>query len=515
MTAQTQHYTPGWSIVLSAARRVAGERETFLHWLEWPFAAMFLVGLFLLARVLGAPAWATLAACATSPVFLIPSASMMPDIPALGLGILGLAVWHAAPSLAGRIAGGLLLALAGQMKQSVLVLYPLLCLDPAGGLLRQPRAWAIAAGSLVLAGFYPNVAPHNPEHSSIVGHVIFILQATWSPVLLRAKASYLCAALGALILSPFAIALAFLPSRVSVGRRVGIAGLALLWIPVLSALGLWRSYRGTQSFWQTGVNLSAVPVSANTVWFYLAIAAAIGWGFLVLRPANNGGEPVRGPARWLRAWLLLAGAGFAFGTYFPAARHMIPLLPPLVMLYLADLRRHGGERAFRAGTALLVAWNLWLGLSLARNDFLFARVCKAAAIRGAEIAAAKHLPLMTTGSWGLRYYAEKLGGEALGKATEPVPRGAVFLVPRLTDHRVLPAALRRRSRLVERITLQPSRLMPLVLPVLTIPPVRSMSAFHGGQVWFPYAFSRAPSETVDVLEIRPLSAPVSARRAPR
>jgi hypothetical protein len=494
LVAETTHYMPGWSILLAVARHAVGERERWLHWLQWPFAAMFLSGVFLIARTVGAPPWTSMLLCASSGAFLLPTASLMADMPAMGLGILGLALWIATPSLAGRIAGGLLLAFAGWMKQSVLVLYPLLLLDPSGGLVRRPRDWAIALCSFILAGRYPDVAPHDPERSSILGHVAWILQSTWNPLLIRAKISYLLAASGALLLTPaaYAFALAVRRRTEMPKERLRYLMLCVLGIPALSAIGFWKARH------LGGMRLASTPGTLNDLWFYSAIALFLAWTIAALWPSRSA------TTRWLIAWFLLDAAGSVIGTWLPGVRHLIPALPPLVMFFLIDLRRSCGERPARVVAAVAIAANLWLGLSLARHDDAFARWCRDAASAGAARAAAAHVPLLTTGSWGLRYYTERAGGRILDRPTETLPAGALFLVPTLTDRRELPAALRRRSRPVGTLVSPPSRFRAWLLPVLTVPPVRAMSAFHGGNVWFPYAFSRTPSETISVLLVRPL-----------
>ena len=93
LAAATEHYAPGWAVLLSQVRRWTGDTEISLHWLQWPFAVMFLVGAAMLGARFGAsPGW-VMALCAASPLFLLPTASVMADMPCLGPGILGLAMW--------------------------------------------------------------------------------------------------------------------------------------------------------------------------------------------------------------------------------------------------------------------------------------------------------------------------------------------------------------------------------------------------------------------------------------
>lgn len=503
---QTKNYSPGWAILLAGARHAVGERESALHWLMWPFAAMFLAGIFIIARAMGAPAWGTMLVCAASPVFLVPSSGLMGDIPAMGLGILGLAVWIARPTLAGRILAVLLLGAAGQMKQSALVLYPLLIFDAGGRITRKPLDWVLAVLALVLGATYPDVAPHNADPSSFAGTVASILRSTWYPVILQMKLSYLLAAFGSLFLPVFAYALlaAFRRDLQGFSGRAKMLALGALAIPVMSVLGFWKSHPSAIKAWigdnGAGARFSAVPGTMNTLWFYLVIALFIAWVVYTYRPRKDG-APV-----WLHLWLMFASAGFLLATWFPAVRHSIPALPPLVMIFLTGLYRLCGRDAARAVVFVAGAGNLWLGLSLARNDHVFARFCVDAADRGMKEAVARDLPLVTTASWGLRYYVEQRGGRILAKSTEQLPQGAVMLCPRLTDRRILPAALRKRSRMLWAKTLPPSREFPLILPVQTIPPVQTLGAFHGGYVWFPYAFTRSPSEEVTAFLISPQKA---------
>jgi hypothetical protein len=489
--SQTQHYMPGWAILLSAARRAVGEDPRLLHWLQWPFATMFLVGAFMLARTFGAPPWATLLLCAVNPAFLLPTASLMADMPAMGLAILGLAVWHSTSGLTGRISAGLLIALGAWMKQSVLVLYPLLLFDAGMRVTRRPQDWIIAALSFALAGYYPNVPPSGADNGSIIGHVAWIVRATWKWPLTGAKLSYLLSTAGAVLLSPATCAFALAARRTpGPGDRAKVVLAGVVCIPVLARLGLWKRVLAP------GVNIAGVPGTANDLWFYAAIALFLAWAWYALRPFREGGRA------YLALWLGCSAIGFLFATWNPAVRPLIPALPPLAILFLSDLKRNCEARTYRAGVGLAFLASLWLGLSLAHADYVFAVCAKNAATDGAKVAKARKLPLVTNGSWGLRYYVEKAGGTVLERATDPLAGGAILLLPKLTDHRVLPDALRRRSRTIEGLACPSSRQWPFLLPARTIPPNRTVSAFHGGHLWFPYAFSRAPFEEVQLVEVR-------------
>jgi hypothetical protein len=414
----------------------------------------------------------------------------MADMPAMGPGLLGLGLWHAFPDWRGRIAGALFLALGAQMKQTVLVLYPLLVLELDGHLTRQRWDWGLVAVSLLLAGAYPKVAPYDAEQSSIVGLVVWILQTTWNPQLIPAKIGYVLATGAAVLLTPLAygVAVAWRRTPSALMERIRLIGYSLMTIPLLSAAGFWTSHR------TGGLALMAPPPTLSTMWFYLGITTFVAW---LLLAARNSDWP--GPTRWLVSWLLLASTAAVIGTWLPGVRHLIPALPPLAFLFLLDLERSGRVGLLRVGATLAIAGNLWLSASLAHNDMAFSRWSTFAAKQGADLAAARHLPLLTTGSWGLRYYTERLGGRILQHPDETLTDGAILLCPTVTDHRTLPRALRRRSHRIGMLVLPSS----VPWPAVTVPSVESSASFHGGHVWFPYAFMRSPAETIEILEIRP------------
>lgn len=506
MAAETHHYMPGWAILLAAAIRRWGERLPLLHWLQWPFATSFLIGVFMIARVFRAPAWTAMLVCAASPAFLVPASGLMPDIPAAGLSFLALGVWYAAPSWPARIAAALLLALGAQMKQSVLVLYPLLVLERDGRLSRQPREWLLAAGSLLLAGWYPDVPPHDPANRSVVGHVVWILRSAWHPALLLPKAGYLAASAGALLLTPFAYAFAIVGRRSPPpgAARWRLIGFCALGLPLLSVAGFWKARSAPPDYWQVPVTVPAVPGNPGTFWFYVAMVLCAAWVVLAARRRKDVPAAAPGPSRLLVIWVLLAGAGFLAGTFFPAVRHLIPLLPPLVILFLRDLRSSCRRPVARLGAAVAIAGNLWIGLSLASSDHAFASWCRDAAERGRREADRLRLPLFTTSSWGLRYYVERADGRMLERATDQLSGGAIFLQPELTDHRPLPEHLGRRAELPSTSSQPLRRSGTLLLPAVTIAPGWAAGAFYGGHVWFPYAMTRSSAERIRILVVPPL-----------
>jgi hypothetical protein len=492
----TRHYPPGWALLLAGARRILeGDSAEWMRWLSWPFAATGLAGCARLAAAFGAPPRTVFWLCATSPLFLVPLPSIMPDIACLGPGVLGLALWLSARATRERAVAAVLVALSAQMKQTVLPLLPLLFWPPPPG--RRPddppaARLGIAAAACVLAGLFPPVPPHD-RPGSLADQLAWILPWAWSAPLLLPKLAYALHTASALAVFPAGIAAAFLggrPGAAPLERRHGLA-LGAGAVFLLALAGAWKVTR-----FPTG-SIPDADGDATTLWFHGALAVFIGWGYRILSAAPPG--PPRGP---LLAWLGLVLAGALVGSPFPAARFSVFLLPPLAVLFALDLRRLD-PRVRRAALAAALLGNAWLSVSLAWNDAAFARFAVQAARRGAAEAESAGVPLRTTGQWGLRRAVEEAGGRLAGR-DELLPQGALLLHPEVTDHRPLPAAAwTRRSGSEEAWTLSRSGVAGVLFPAAPLAPAVRAASFHGGHVWFPYTLTADRLERIRVRRVAP------------
>ena len=493
---QVRNNTPGWALLIAACRRSVGESERILHWLQWPFAAMFLAGTGLLARSFGLPVRAAVLLTAASPLWLVPAASVMPDLAALGPAVLGLAVWRLGATLRARILATLLMALGAQMKQSALPLIVLLVLDDRCRPVRDRSAWVLAAAAAMLGGTYPVVPPGAAEGNTLPEHLYWLLDWGATRGLRLPKLCYGVAVLSGTALVPLAwvSGLASRWGEGRAGRRAVLMGLVTAAL-VMKVQQVGRAWGG---YGLGAGQVNPVPGGFSAIWFGAAAVAWIAW------MAANGPRLVDGPARWLVAWLGLSLVASIIGTPFPAVRFLVPALPPLILLWLAAMGRGPmGQRR----TGLVIAGTAAVGLSLAHGDAVFASCARMAAARGAELAAAKGRPLVTTGSWGLRWYVEQAAGRVLTEADDPLAGGAILLAPALTDHREVPPALRPRVRARSAIDFTVVFVHPLSLPVRTIPAPALAGSFHGGYYWLPWVFTESPVETVEFLEIAPVGQP--------
>jgi hypothetical protein len=473
------HYPPGWAILLAGLRRLAGDSPFGLRALEWPLSAVFLFACALLGARAGAPPWTVFWLAATSPLFLLSALNVMPDLGCFAFAVLGLALWTGGGPVA-RLAGAACLVLSGQLKQTALPLFGLLLLPGPDGRRPRLRDLAIAGAAGLFSCWYPRVVP-GASSGTAGEHAWWVLAYAWEPALLLPKAGYLLAVCAATVAFPAGWIVADY-SRRRPGRGVVGGAAAVL---VLALLGAWKYVRLPNG------SVAPVPAGWEAVWFVSAIALFLGWAASALPAA------ARSPAgRWLLAWLVLTTAGYAAGAPFPACRFLIGLLPPLAILLAPALA--GRRGAFAA----VLAGNVWLSASLAHGDFRLAAFLRDAANRGAALAAGRHVPLVTTGQWGFRYSVELAGGRILGSPVEPLPAGAILLVPETIPQLVLPPALAARSIVLETWTGEPSVWQTSVFPVRPLATRAHSASFQGGHCWLPYAVSRGSVERVTAYLVR-------------
>lgn len=193
---------------------------------------------------------------------------------------------------------------------------------------------------------------------------------------------------------------------------------------------------------------------------YACLAAAIGWGWFV----RVGFQCSRGEAllaaglaaacfvvgaclvapplaRWRQApdrqgqflalWVLLMFASLV-PWYFPAVKRILPLVPPLVLLFLRRLQAlesgadpRPGIAGFRRAT---VAATLGLALLVAWADTLQATAHRGAARRLAQDHRSTAGTTYSAGHWGFQYYMERAGLKTLDTAHDRLRPGDVVLI---------------------------------------------------------------------------------------
>ena len=489
MVNQTRHYPPGWSILIAGGRRICGDDAGKLRLLlQLPFAAMFLFGSALLAHRFGAQPWPVFWLCSTSPLFLVPLATLMPDIACLGPAVLGISLWLGATTLPRMLGAACLVILSAQMKQTVLPILPLLFFQAPGGVVKDWRRVLSASTVIILAGVYPPVGNEHPG-ASITGHASWILNWAWSPEFMAPKLGYALAVFGALVLSPIGFLSAFIlprptprPAFTAIKKLIATTSI----IFILSNAGFWKAVPLPD-----GASIS--PASGWTLaWFQAFIILFIAWAWQAASNKSFAGSS------WLIGWIVLSILGNMFGTPFPAARFLVFVLPALCILFIKDIgSMNSTTRKWILGAA--ISGNLLLGAGLLHGDRHFALASREGAERGALVAQATSAKLYTTGHWGLQYYVEKTGGKVLDLNKEMPKSPYLILLPEITDHRDFPAFLKSSSLSTTAWSWNDTPNTWYLPKVRTVMPRIASACFYGGNVWLPFGFYDGPFEKITVV----------------
>jgi hypothetical protein len=335
----------------------------------------------LAARFTSRPLWGALLIAASPIVQVNTNTLASPEAPALALLLIGAAAFF------GRRfwLAGIALALAGLTELQALALPPILLLayfvkreDAAAasgpgvpgpyGWIRIPPAgaWcALAAPYLALGGW-------QALQWALTGRLPFVVLAGYAsnPNLSRigVKASSALALLGHLGVLVTLVPLAW--------RRLW--GLA----PGLLAGFLVTDY----PWWERALLVIFVALGVNAlVWLW-----------------ESRKQPV------LAAWCLLYFAFACVAFFAGAARYLLPLAAPMVLLFVIQFR----DRPRVLWLALAV--NVVLGLNISFAAYEFARVY-------AHVAPPPGNRFLVNGEWGFRYYMVAKGGEPLQDVSAPIP----------------------------------------------------------------------------------------------
>ena len=352
----------------------------FFHCFYLLFAlGISFAGYALAARFTAQPLWGALLIAASPLVQVNTNTLASPEAPALALLLAGAAAFFAEWFWLSGIA----LALAGLTELQALALPPILLL----GYFIRRRGPATASGAGVLGPYgWIRMAPAG---------VWFVLAAPF--LALGGWQALEWALTGRL---PFAV-LAGYASNPNLSR-FGLKGASAL--ALLEHLGVLVTFvpLAWRRLWGLAPALLAGFLVTDYPWWeriLLAIFVALGVNALVWLWESRR-EPV------LAGWCLLY-FGFALVAFFAgAARYLLPLAAPMVLLFVLEF--HGRRRVL--GLALAV--NLLFGLNISFAAYEFARVY-------AQVAPPPCRPFLVNGEWGFRYYMTARGGQPLQGVSVP------------------------------------------------------------------------------------------------
>lgn len=397
-------HPPGIAWILAALLALLGPfREVPFHAAFLVFSLTAALGMYALARRF-APDRALLATLLflAVPASFISGASFESDLPLLALWMAGLALFLEAVE---RRSAAWLAASAACLGAAAMIAYSAFLLAPVGAAwlwtrrVRWRAAWAaLLAPLLVIAAYqiYERLTGGALPAGELFGH--FREHGFQRLEMKLRNAVALTGHLG--LMAPLVLLAA--PRR-------------LIFLGALAAI-LAGLHDPHPLFW--------LPAALGVV--------IVAWAAGRLRAPDD---------RFLAAWLLLYFAAALAIFFAGAARYLLPLAAPLVLLLVRALR--GKPQALSAGLAFHVA--LGLGAAWVNAEHW----------RGSRSFVAEAMPLAegarvwTSAEWGARYYAERAGAKPLLRG-QPLSAGDFLLTSELSGNVPFDAAGHRLQPRLER-----------------------------------------------------------------
>jgi hypothetical protein len=375
------HLTTLLSLLIGIAATVSLAFRLELDWIEARMAGLYL---------------------ATMPAVVAMAATVMPDVAAMALGVLGLErlmAWSSTRRARDGAAAAGALALASMARSHLIGLVVVGALFLVAGSPWSWRAWwrtprarwwpLLAAAAMVAAmiwatrdrdgaGITASVRSLTSSDSVRTNLLAFFSHWTWS----------MSFGLGWCLL-----------------RWCALPGAAAEWLPVAVALGLLE-YAGRGA------------VAALTIAMALAIAAIAG-------ALIEGGRSRDGRRLGLAAWLLVPLPILPY-VHLPP-KYLVASAPGAALLLARATRLRDGRWARLAGICVGVA-GLALGLLIVRADADLAGLERRAAHReiGPRVRAGKQV--WFSGHWGFQWYAERAGAHPLVRNPRPAQPGDIVVV---------------------------------------------------------------------------------------
>jgi hypothetical protein len=387
----------------------------------YPFAALLTVGLDALARRFARGTECLFLSLTLLSPWILPGFDYMLDVPALALGVSGLALFVAAcdrRSISLAAAAGLLAGLAMQTKYNMVTIPAAMLLY---GWTTRRLALALAAGAVASACFIAWEAALWARYgqSHFLYHALGGGGRLTQSVRLRDMAYGLIGGAGtlALPLMPAASLALGRPTK-QVLATLAIAAAAL----ILIALGADR--------WPAamiGARPDDVPTLA-TLSGVAGIAIGIVLALVVRQAFARRQDPV---ARFLLLWLVVEGAAYFVLSPFPAARRLIGLLLVATLIVCRDVaRRIATDGASSRLLAPIAAFALLTGLDFWAIGWVDATntrsVARAAAAQALQEAGARRA--FVAGFLAGEHYAIEAGLQPIVVAGTELAEGDVLVV---------------------------------------------------------------------------------------
>ncbi len=205
-----------------------------------------------------------------------------------------------------------------------------------------------------------------------------------------------------------------------------------------------------------------------------------------------GDDKHRGGATVLLLWIFLVLTYSMLLLPFVAARHILPIFPPLVMLLVNGIAWEKSRVAQVVVTFALFCSALF-GAASAFSDYEYAGTYREIANDVGNIRSGSQVWYI--GKWGMEYYMNKAGGRYLMESSNEPRKGDIIVIPEMP--RFWNPSLLLQSRLAlyaEKICVSP-------LPLRLFNGRSNAGFYSSGWGLLPFAFSSEPDEVFGIYRV--------------
>ncbi len=413
--ASGEHAWPLTSSVAALISLLGGYREVWLHLGFLLFPVLLAWGMYSLSTDLTLhPALATVTLLML-PVVAVLSHTLMTDIPLLALWLTAVVLFRRGLSSGSAVllwTGALAAALACAVTYSglcvvvLLMLYALLRRKPAAALVIV--LVPVAALALLFSAHYLHYHRFTP---AMLVDAYLSAKRVLSPELVSEKSIYVVLALGAVTVSPLFAAL-------SNGYRVNLGILA-------AAIGFGVTLPQCSGYSPAQKSLFILFCWAGLC-LLVRVVGQLLRGFRELREQFEHNVESLFLGMWVLGVVIFCIPVHMTGS----ARHLLPVMPPLVLILFRHIEKTWGHLARPLAVANLALCTVTAsGLSLA--DYEFATIYRDFGDEISRSPLRQSRKTWFTGEWGFRAYLEQAGGQELGRRDARTRPGDLLIVPTL------------------------------------------------------------------------------------
>ncbi len=407
---------PFLSYYLAPVVGLVGLNEVVLHASAFVFSGCLVVGAVLLSkRFSGGSVWPA-AFLLASPAIVV-SGNLMRDVPAVGLSTLGIALFILGTDRDQKrwlALGAVLCGLSALTKYSAVITLPVLVLYPIFQKKYRYVVWVWPAVGLIILWCIQNLLAYNAIH------IVYLLLERRS----ETDISWQDKLYGAFLV--IGCALFVLPALFvrAVAGRDWVA-----WIGALLLAPIWawaiNSYLG-----ETGWEYLLWALSGSAILFILLLDGAR-TGARWLKQYEPGEQA---DSLFLVVWVWAPLAFCVLFVPFQAVRHLLPALPPLLLLAARYLNRSQGKlkSSVHFAVAIVFLLQFFVAQLVQRADYEFANAYRQFAASETLSNLKKDNTVWYVGHWGWQIYAEEAGLRQMRLGEFP-DEGDILIVPYRVD----------------------------------------------------------------------------------